>query len=56
MAQSLSKVYVHIVFSTKKRENRLDEIIESAFDFNSGTQFHDEPYIKYFNFFLQQDH
>ena len=30
MPQSLSKVYVHIVFSTKNRENRLDANIEAT--------------------------
>ena len=30
MAQSLSKVYAHIIFSTKKRRNLIDESIEPA--------------------------
>ena len=30
MPQSLSKMYTHIIFSTKKRRNRIDESIESA--------------------------
>lgn len=30
MAQSLSKVYTHIIFSTKKRRNLIDESIEPA--------------------------
>ena len=30
MAQSLSKVYVHIIFSVKNRENLLDHNIESS--------------------------
>ncbi len=30
MPQSLSKVYVHIIFSTKNRENLIDERIENS--------------------------
>jgi len=37
MAQSLSKVYVHIVFSTKNRENTIDNKIEdSLFEYIGG--------------------
>jgi len=37
MAQSLSKVYVHIVFSTKHRANLIDEHIEnSLFEYLGG--------------------
>ena len=28
MSQSLAKIYIHLVFSTKKRENLIDEEIE----------------------------
>ncbi len=37
MAQSLSKVYVHIVFSTKNRENTIDnKIKDSLFEYIGG--------------------
>ena len=37
MAQSLSKVYVHITFSTKNRQNLIDEEIEtSLFEYLGG--------------------
>lgn len=37
MAQSLSKVYVHITFSTKNRQNIIDEEIEtSLFEYLGG--------------------
>ncbi len=37
MPQSLSKVYVHITFSTKYRKNRIDEEIEtSLFEYIGG--------------------
>jgi len=37
MPQSLSKVYVHIIFSTKHRENLIDDSIESElFDYIGG--------------------
>ena len=37
MAQSLSKVYVHIVFSTKNRENKIDnKIKDSLFEYIGG--------------------
>jgi len=37
MAQSLSKVYVHIVFSTKNRENTIDNKIKnSLFEYIGG--------------------
>jgi REP element-mobilizing transposase RayT len=37
MPQSLSKVYVHITFSTKKRKNLIDEEIENAlYDYLGG--------------------
>ena len=37
MAQSLSKVYVHITFSTKHRKNLITESIEkSLFDYIGG--------------------
>ena len=32
MSQSLSKVYVHIVFSTKNHQNLIDDKIESSLD------------------------
>ena len=38
MPQSLSKVYVHITFSTKRRKNLIDENIEeSLFEYLGGT-------------------
>ena len=37
MPQSLSKVYVHIIFSTKHRQNLIDETIEdSIFEYLGG--------------------
>ncbi|RLD49724.1 MAG: IS200/IS605 family transposase [Bacteroidetes bacterium] len=37
MPQSLSKVYVHITFSTKNRENRIDDKIETPlFEYIGG--------------------
>ena len=30
MPQSLSKVYVHIIFSTKNRQNLIDDSIEAS--------------------------
>ena len=37
MPQSLSKVYVHITFSTKNRENKIDDKIEtSLFEYIGG--------------------
>ena len=37
MAQSLSKVYVHITFSTKNRQNLIDEGIEKyLFEYLGG--------------------
>jgi len=30
MPQSLSKVYIHIIFSTKNRENLIDDKIENS--------------------------
>lgn len=37
MPQSLSKVYVHITFSTKSRENRIDDKIETPlFEYIGG--------------------
>lgn len=37
MPQSLSKVYTHIIFSTKNRQNLIDENIESQlFDYLGG--------------------
>ena len=37
MPQSLSKVYVHIIFSTKNRQNLIDDVIEkSLFEYLGG--------------------
>ena len=37
MPQSLSKVYVHLIFSTKHRQNRIDDTIkESLFEYLGG--------------------